>query len=309
MAARRSGVIRVQIPASTSNLGPGFDAIGLAVQVHSRYDITCDARRRGLEIHVEGLHASEIPTDTTNLTYRAFVRLFQQRGVEVPGLSVHVRNGIPLERGLGGSGSAILAGLLAANAWLGEPLSLEAILLEAARMDGHPDNVAASLYGGLRVVCWDGDRLLTLPVPCSDDLQVVFAIPTVQVQTGVARTLLPKQVPFEDARFNVGRVALLVAALAGFEYAYLSAAMRDRLHQPYRKRLVPQLDAVIQAAEEAGAWGAALSGSGPTVVALCTGDAEAVGEAMREAFSAEGVAAETLIARIDFRGATVALEE
>ena len=179
----------------------------------------------------------------------------------------------------------------------------------AVEMDGHPDNVAASLLGGLQVACLTDNGAINLAIPCSDDFQIVFAVPTSQVATKTARSVLPKQVSLDDAAFNVGRVALLVAAFATLDYASLHAGMEDRLHQRHREVFVPQMRAVFQAARDAGAWSVALSGSGPTIAAFCTGRAEAVGDAMKRAFADVGVDATVHPTTIDFRGVTVVIPD
>lgn len=299
----------VQVPASTSNLGPGFDALGMALQIHSRYEFFPLEGEGTFRIQATGLNAENIPVDATNLTYRAFCTLFERAGEPPARVSIRITNGIPLERGLGGSGSAILGGLLGANVWLNSPLSQEEILNLAAKLDGHADNVTASLLGGLRVACWDGERVFTLPVHCTDDIHIVLAVPQKRVATHRARTILPERVPLNDAVFNIGRVALLVAAFASLEYRFLGVGMEDRLHQCYRQALMPEMPHVIAAAKEAGAWGAALSGSGPTIVAFCIGRAEEVGEAMKMTFSRAQIDATIHITTIDFRGASISLPD
>jgi homoserine kinase len=297
--------ITVQVPASTSNLGSGFDALGMALQIHSRYDVT--VLNDGPPFHIEatGLNAERIRTDEDNLALQAFRMLCDFVDQEPPPIRMRVLNGIPLERGLGGSASAILGGMLAANAAIATPLDDDAVLALATELDGHADNVTASLYGGLRVVCRDGRKVISLPIAPSDDLQIVLAVPRISVATRAARTILPAEVPLEDAAYNIGRAALLVAAFASLEYSCLDVAMEDRLHQQHRKLLIPQMDAVFLAAREAGALAAALSGSGPSILAFCTTGAEDVGEAMRRAFAAGRVEATVHITTIDFRGASV----
>jgi homoserine kinase len=297
--------VTVQVPASTSNLGSGFDALGLALQIHSRYDVTFVDDGPPFEIEATGLNAERIATDDSNLALQAFRKLCEAVGVDPPRIRMRVLNGIPLERGLGGSASAILGGLLAANVAVPEPLDNDDILSLAMEMDGHADNVTASLYGGMRVACRDGRKVISLPIELADDLQIVLAVPRISVATRAARTILPAEVPLEDAAFNVGRAALLVAAFASLEYSYLDAAMEDRLHQQHRKLLIPQMDAVFLAAREAGALAAALSGSGPSIIAYCTAGAEDIGEAMRRAFAAGRVEASVHTTTIDFRGASV----
>ncbi|MBM3214759.1 homoserine kinase [Candidatus Poribacteria bacterium] len=296
--------IVVQVPASTSNLGSGFDTLGMALQIHSRYTFAVWDGEGLCHITASGLNSDEIPRDSTNLAYRAYRSLYELAGLDPPPVAIHIVNGIPLERGLGGSASAILAGLLASNAWVSEPVPIQQVLQLATRLDGHADNVAASLYGGLRVACRDGERVHSLPVECSDDLQIVIAIPKVRVPTAAARSVLPPSIPLQDAVFNIGRVALLVAAFATREYRHLAAGMEDRVHQTYREALVPEMREAFTAAREAGAWAAALSGSGPTIAAFCIGAAEEVAEAMRSTFARARIDATIHITTIDFRGAS-----
>lgn len=281
----------------------------MALQIHSRYEFSPLEGDDALHIRATGLNAENIPTDSTNLAYRAFCALFDRVGERTPRVAIRITNGIPLERGLGGSGSAILGGLLGANGWLNHPIPDEDILTIAATHDGHADNVAASLFGGLRVACWVGDRVSTLPVQCTDDVHVVLAVPRKRVATHSARTILPERIPMGDAVFNIGRVALLVAAFSSLEYAFIGAGMEDRLHQTYRQALMPEMPDVIAAAKDAGAWGAALSGSGPTIVAFCIGRAEEVGEAMKMTFSRAQIDATIHITTIDFRGASTSLPD
>ena len=277
----------------------------MALQIYSRFDVVFLPKGSETRMHATGVSADRIPSDERNVTYRAFHHLLSHVGEPAPALHITTHNGIPLERGLGGSGSAILGGLLAANAWLDEALAQEKLLAMAADLDGHPDNVCPSLLGGLRVACVDGDAIHTLPVPFPAGLRVVLVVPELRLETRAARTVLPTEVPMADAVFNLGRLAVLLAAFAALEYPSLSVGMQDRLHQPYRRALIPQLDAVFDAAAAAGAWGVALSGAGPSVAAFCTDRADVVGEAMKAAFAAGGVAADTHITGIDSRGATV----
>jgi len=281
----------------------------MALQVHSQFEFRFLPDEQATIIDASGVDSERIATDESNATYRAFRRLFETLGKPAPKIHITSRNGIPVERGLGGSGAAILGGLLAAAEWLNagpdEPLNRDELLRVATELDGHPDNVCPSLLGGLRAAALDGETVHTLAIPCSEELRVVVAVPDLQVSTKKSRALLPSQVPTSDAVFNLGRLAILVAAFATFEYSYLGIGMQDRLHQPYRGRLIPALDAVFDGAMQAGASGVALSGSGPSVVAFCTHGAESIGGAMQTAFAAGGVSADVLVTGIDFQGTAV----
>ena len=299
-------MIRVRVPATTANLGPGFDALGLALRLHNTVSLE-EAEEPRIEIEGEG--AMALPRDASHLAYRAAlavvdaVRSRGGRGGVPRAFRLRQHNRIPLARGLGSSAAAIVGGAAAANALLGRPLDEQALIDLAAGMEGHPDNVAPALLGGL-VVCVAteaGKIRYTRLIP--KRLRVVIAIPEFAVSTAEARRLLPDQVPFRDAVFNVTRTALLVAALADGRTDLLDEATRDRLHQPYRAALVPGLDAVFAAARDAGAHGVALSGSGPTVVAF--GGAAGIGEAMRRAFQASGAECRAIEADVDPDGTVV----
>jgi homoserine kinase len=295
--------VAVRVPATSSNLGPGFDALGLALRLHNRLTLEAAASP---EIEIEGEGAGSLPRDASHLAYRAAMAVAVRAaaaGVEPPAaFRLRQRNAIPLARGLGSSAAAIVAGAVAANALLGAPLGRQALLDLATEMEGHPDNVAPSLLGGL-VVCArtaDGVRWIRLAPP---PLAVVLAVPDYHVSTEEARRRLPARVPFPDAVFNVTRTALLVAALTQGRPDLLDEATQDRLHQPYREQLVPGLTDVFAAARAAGAHGVALSGSGPAVLAF--GDAPGLGPAMAAAFEAMGVPARILHAEFDVDGAAI----
>jgi len=296
-------MIRVRVPATSANLGPGFDALGLALRLYNTLELW-DADAPAIEVEGEG--AGTLPRDPSHLAYRAARAVVKRAGRAArrppEAFGIRQRNHIPLARGLGSSAAAIVGGAVAANARLGGPLGLQALLDLAAELEGHPDNVAPALLGGF-VACAatpSGVRWLRLASP---SLAAVLAVPECAVSTVEARRLLPAEVPFADAVFNVSRTALLVGALSAGRTDLLAEATEDRLHQPYRAALVPGLAEVLAAARRAGAWGAVLSGSGPSVLAF--GDAPGIGAAMAEAFRAAGVGCRTLGVQIDTEGAVV----
>lgn len=294
-----------RIPASTTNLGPGFDVLGLALQLHSTVEL--QETESGNEVVVAGIDADKIPNTTRNISFRAAELIFKRSGNQPTGLRLTLTNGIPAIRGLGGSGTAILGGLLTANLLCGEPFSRSELLNFACEFEGHPDNVAASLLGGLVVSVMDSEVVHTLKLDCGSDLHVVAAIPDFPLSTKEARRVLPKSVNFKDAIFNVSRSALLVAAVATGDFGMLSQAMNDRLHQPYRIPLIPGYDEIAEAAMQAGALSVALSGAGPTIAAYCTTSMRSVAEKMSQAFARHQVACDVKILSIDSTGATVQL--
>lgn len=295
-------MIRVRVPATTANLGPGFDALGLALRLHNSVALEAAPEPR---IEIEGEGAMALPRDPSHLAYRAALAVAGARKGAAAPRAFHLRqhNRIPLARGLGSSAAAIVGGAAAANALLGGPLDVQGLIDLAAGLEGHPDNVAPAVLGGL-VACVTteaGKIRWTRLIPRR--LRVVIAIPEFAVSTAEARRLLPETVPFRDAVFNVTRTALLVASLAEGQMDMLDEATRDRLHQPYRARLVPGLEAVFAAARAAGAHGVALSGSGPAVVAF--GEAPGIGEAMRRAFESAGAECRVVDAEVDTEGTVV----
>lgn len=292
------------MPATSANCGPAFDALGLALQLYNEVEL---AEADGLDVRIEGEGAGRLPRDGRSLVVRGARLVYEAAGRPFRGLRVRQRNGIPPSRGLGSSATAWLGGILGANALVGRALSPGAVMELAVRQEGHPDNVAAALHGGLAVICWDGEAraVVTLPVPVG--LRFVVLVPDREASTAEARAALPQSYPRADAVFNVGRTALLLAAFARERWDLLAAAMADRLHQPYRARaLFPWLERVFAAARDAGALGAALSGAGPSVLAVAReAEAAAVGDAMQEALRGAGLGGRSLVLGADAEGARV----
>lgn len=293
--------VRVLVPASSANLGPGFDAFGLALTLYNGIEM-----QEGDETHVviSGEGAPTLAKDASNLVVRAAQRLFDAAGVRPRGLHLALHNAIPLGRGLGSSAAAIVGGLVAANELAHRPLTRSDLLKLAVQMEGHPDNVAPALLGGLVVAsASEGDLIYTqVPLP---PMHVVVAIPDFALPTRKARAILPAAVPRHDAVFNLARAALVLLALQRGDYDLLAQAMDDRLHQPYRARLIPGMEEVFAAARAAGAAGVALSGAGPSLIAFAERDHERIGEAMQRAWEAQGVQARALVLEVEHQGAQV----
>ncbi|MDP6508141.1 MAG: homoserine kinase [Chloroflexota bacterium] len=296
-----SAAFTVCVPATSANLGPGFDALGLALAIHDEYRFAI----AGVDsVTVSGEAAGETPTDGDNLVLRAAAHLARHAGRDLPTLAVTQTSVIPVSRGLGASGAGIVAGLVAADHLLETSLSETAIAGLAIEIEGHADNVVPALVGGLVVVA-AGDELNWLPVDCPPSLKVAVAIPDLRITTRAAREVLPDTVPFADAVHNLSRAALLVAAVQQDRLELLGRAMEDRLHQPYRQTLHPALDAMLAAARDNGAAGAALSGSGSTVIALCRDDAGPAARAMQAACEGVGIACRQLVTEPAATGARV----
>lgn len=300
------GAVTVRVPASTANLGPGFDSLGLALSLYNTATLALRPDRE-VRITVEGEGRGRLEGEGKgSLVARAAAAAFRHLGADPPGLDIALHNQIPLRRGLGSSGTAILAGIAGAAALLTRPLGPEEILRLALPFEGHPDNLAPSLLGGLVASGLADGRVLVVRVPLRAPLRAVAVIPDREMSTAGARRVLPPQVPREDAVFNVTRTALLVAALATGQYASLPEASRDRLHQPYRAALLPGLEEVCEAARKAGALAAFLSGAGSTVLALVAAGGEEVGEAMRHLWRDRfGIAARVCLLDVDTEGLRV----
>lgn len=296
--------IRLRTPGSTSNLGPGFDALGLALTVYNRVAVRTVAGSRHRRMRITGEGAGKLPVGASNLFFRSVDAAAQRAGRSLRDLEVEMHNGIPLSRGLGSSSTAIVAGVYAANLLMGEPFSKPALLDLATELEGHPDNVAPCLLGGLVVCSRENGRVETIRSLPPTELRAVVAVPRFELETEAARAALPERVPHRDAVFNVGRACLVTAALMSGELRTLKTAMRDRLHQPYRASLVPGIEEVLQAAEEAGAMGACLSGAGPTLLAFATDDAPNIATAMKNAWARQNMQVDTAVLRVDKDGTT-----
>ncbi|WNQ12988.1 homoserine kinase [Paenibacillus aurantius] len=254
-----------KVPASTANLGPGFDSLGMALNLYSWIEM--DVAEKTV-IHLHGGEMQGIPTDKSNLIYKVAQDVFRRAGVSYPELEISMHSEIPLTRGLGSSASAIVGAMAAANALIGSPLSDDELFQMAAAMEKHPDNVGASLFGGLIVSYWDGERAEYIRIEPEESLEIMVAIPRFQLATEKARNVLPKELSMGDAVFNIGHSSLLVAAFATGRYDMIAKAMKDAVHQPYRAALIPGMERILGEATDHGALGAALSGAGPTVLAL-----------------------------------------
>jgi len=293
--------IGVRVPATSANLGPGFDVLGLALGLYN--EIVYEEADR-VSVTVEGEGAGRLDTGAGNVVARAALMAHEAAGRPFTGAAIQCVNRIPTARGLGSSAAAWVGGLVAANATLGSPLDSAAVLALACRAEGHPDNVAAALLGGLTVSCVSGDRVSAVSLPVPADLGWVVLVPRIESATREARAVLPDTVTRADAVFNLQRMGLLLAALASGRVDVLGVAMEDRLHQPQRQALFPWMEAVRRAALDAGALGCVLSGAGPSLLAAVRGAAQPVARAMEGALSLAGVAGRALPLPVDTRGAT-----
>jgi homoserine kinase len=303
--------VTVEAPASTANLGPGFDSLALALELHLRVTVT-PLEFGAEQLLVEGEGADEIGIDAGNRFLIGLEHGLQVFGLEPPVMRIEMSNDIPLARGLGSSAAACVAGLLAAEAMADEVLGEERVHAIATEIDGHPDNVAAALWGGFVLVGRDGGgapRSARFDPPSA--LHAALFVPDTPLRTAEMRAALPTQVSHADAAHNIGRAALVVAALTANRPQLLAAMNEDRLHEPYRVEHFPQLPLLESAAMAAGAHGAALSGAGSSVLALCDDAdvAQKVADAMAQTARANGLAGRPLVLRPAVHGARVIKSE
>jgi homoserine kinase len=296
--------VELQVPASTSNLGPGFDAIGLALSLHNEF--LFERLESGLEIIIEGEGNNILEHGLKNRTYRAFQEASEHLGNEAPGLRIVQHNAIPLARGLGGSGTAVLAGTIAAFLFAGMEMETLRILDQSFTIETHPDNITPSLVGGLTVSTLDDGHVQYLRVIPPSNLTSVILIPEQGLNTAEARRIVPQQFSRDDTIFNIRGAGMLMAALATNQLDNLSLAMRDRLHQPYRSPLMPGMTEIFEAALKAGSPGAALSGAGSGIFAFAYPHNEkAIGDAMKTAAAQFGMDSCNLFLSLNHNGVKV----
>jgi len=295
--------VHVKVPATTANLGPGFDTLGLALSVYDELTVTVRAEP-GATVTVVGVGEGDVPTDESNLVVRSIAYAFESLGYQVPGLEVLAHNSIPHGRGMGSSGAAIVSGIMAAKGLLEGIVELDSneLLRLATELEGHPDNVAPALFGGL-TIAWvtpEGPQFKKLIV--HRGVSPLVAVPAATMSTALARSLQPESVPHEDAIFNVSRSALLIAALIQSPELLL-AATEDKLHQSYRAGAMPETDALIRMLRAHG-LAAVVSGAGPSLLVLGSDPAQRLRAA--ELIAEHSTTPwECLLLAVDFKGATV----
>lgn len=303
----RGRTVSVKVPATSANLGPGFDTLGLALALYDELEVSV-RDEPGATVEVIGVGEGEVPTDESNLVVRAVAHAFEAVGVPMPGLNLRARNSIPHGRGMGSSGAAIVSGIMAAKGLLEGVVDLDAqqLLALANDMEGHPDNVAPALFGGL-TIAWvtpEGPRFKKLIV--HRGVSPLVLVPEHVMSTALARSLQPQSVPHEDAVFNVSRSALLVAALIQSP-ELLHAATEDKLHQSYRASAMPETDRLITLLRENG-FAAVVSGAGPSILVLGSDPSQrqAAAKLVEEAAQTRW---QPLMLAVDFKGATVSRVE
>lgn len=297
--------VRVTIPATSANLGPGFDCLGLALDLRNAVEMQA-LDEEGIQIRINGEGADRLPADATNTIIKAANAVFQHTDERPKGLRVSAFNAIPPGSGLGSSAAAIVGGVLAANEVLEGCLSRDELLQKVVELEGHPDNVAPALLGGLVASSYTSDGLAARRIPVAP-LQAVVVLPNVQTSTREMRAALPQTVPMQDAVANIGRAILVTQALAEGDYDLLAQVMKDRLHQPYRSKSIPAYERVVNAAIEAGACAVAISGAGPALIAFAPKSHKQIAAEMVRAFRHDGgVDARSWVLAVSMDGAQTA---
>ena len=260
-------MIRIEVPATSANLGSGFDALGIALNKYNRVWM-----EEWDDVDISSTDGTQIPTDTSNLIFWAANYLYETCGHKLPGLRILQENNIPMARGLGSSSACIVAGILGANRFMGNPLSHSDLINLAAQIEGHPDNTSPAIAGGLVTSAIEGKRVYSVSVPVSDKIRFALMIPPFELKTEEARAALPKTYSREDAVYNLSRSGLMTASLFSGKLENLRVAVQDRIHQPYRSGLIGHYDDVFRMSYELGSLGTYVSGAGPTIIAMIDAD-------------------------------------
>jgi homoserine kinase len=308
--------VTVTVPATTANLGPGFDCIGAALTLYNEFKFSgfdshdTSLEKEKLKITVTGVEAERVKTDESNLAYQSFLKLYEHIKQAPPAVGIEIELGVPLARGLGSSATAIVAGLLGANVLAGSPLSQNQVMELAIALEGHPDNVVPALLGGCRLAATakSATDWQICDIPWHSSIVPVVAIPDFELSTAEARRVLPTEYSRADAIFNTAHLGLLVRGLETGRGDWLRAALQDRIHQPYRQALISGYDAVQTAALASGAYGMVISGAGPTLLALVDAvNSPDVVAAMVDAWKQQGVKPQVRSLAIDSQGAKITL--
>jgi homoserine kinase len=268
-------MIRIQVPATSANLGSGFDSLGIALKMYNQVWM-----EESDSLEITSKDDVKIPTDETNLIYWAAKHVYERCGRKLPGLKIIQLNNIPMARGLGSSSACIVAGILGANRLIGSPLKRQELIDLAAEIEGHPDNTTPAIEGGLAASAIEAGRVYSVSVPVSEKIRFVLFVPPFELKTEKARSVLPKQYSREDAVYNLSRSALMTASLFSGKLENLRVAVQDKIHQPYRANLIDHLEDVFRMSYELGSLGTYVSGAGPTIISMVSSD-------MAEKFSAQ----------------------
>lgn len=260
--------LKIKTPATTANLGPGFDCLGAALYLYNEFEINVVQNKQKLRIETDGVDKELISKNENNILYKAIKKIFDITKNDIPSLEIYIKNNIPLKRGLGSSATAYVAGVVVGNLLCGEPLSENELLNIAFELEGHPDNIVPCMFGGLCISSVVEERIKFIKIPLPNDISVLTIIPQQKISTEDARKILPREISFKDAVKNISNVAMLVSSFITKKYELLKYATKDYLHQPYRKELMPWMNEVFEICLDNKALCCMLSGSGSSIVSF-----------------------------------------
>ena len=294
-------MITVRVPATSANMGPGFDSLGIALKLYNDFGFR--------ELEEDGLKFKGMPEEfcnENNIIYQAMKHCFDKAGYKIKGLEIsELTQDVPVSRGLGSSSTCIVGGLVGANEILGKKFSNEELLEMAVEIEGHPDNVAPALLGGMVVAIIDENKTFYDKVNVKKGIKFVSIIPNFRLSTKKARSVIPQQISLKDGVYNVSRAALMVSCFSSGKYDLIKYACKDAFHQNYRAKLIPGFEEVYNKSYELGAWGCYLSGAGPTIMAIINEDDERFSNKLREFLKIKGLEWDILELSIDDAGATI----
>lgn len=299
-----SNAIVVKVPATTANLGAGFDCLGAALSLENQFEFSLSEEKTTLTVIGEG--AKQIQLTEDNLLYKSFLLFYDHLGIPTPNVEIKIEINVPLARGLGSSATAIVAGLLAANHFSPTKLSQTELLNLAIAIEGHPDNVVPAMLGNCILAVGETENWQFVPITCNSAIKFIIAIPNFELSTETARSVLPKHLSYSDAIYNMAHLSLLIKGLETGNAQWLTEALKDKLHQPYRKNLITGYDQLYENVLNAGAYGMVISGAGPTLLALANESVtEAVMETMKDTWANLGVQAIVKELELQTEGATI----
>ena len=308
--------VSVKVPASSANMGPGFDCLGVALPIYNTITIEETVLPgTGIEINVmsedeniDEMVFDDIPRDENNLVYKAVEMLYNSIGQQPSELKINIQTGIPIARGLGSSSSIVVGGLLAANKLLGNPADEAALLAIATEVEGHPDNVAPAILGGLVLAAKGEDGLVSYSkLNWPEEWDLTVCIPDFELSTEIARSVLPKEVPMADAIFNARHLAMLVHAISTKNEKLMKEALKDKLHQPYREKLVPGMREIMDVFKmEDGVLGTVLSGAGPTILIISHKyDLDKIQSTVKDIWEKQNIKVDVRTVKVEEQGAVI----
>lgn len=293
-------MVKIQVPATTANVGPGFDILGIALNLYNYIEIDLS---ESYEISFSGTeYKTSLSKSKNNLFYTSMAKVYEQFGLEMPNFKINIDVNIPLSRGLGSSSSAIVSGVVSANHFLGNKLNTNDLLKICNDIEGHPDNIAPCLLGGIVISAIENDNVITQKIQNKNQFKFIAVIPDFELSTKEARKALPEHITYADSIFNSSRLSMMIMALINGDNELLSMSLNDKLHQQYRGRFIKGFDEVINIAKESGAIGAVLSGAGPTILAITDKDENFIAQNIKNKWNDFGIKSRFEILEIDNRG-------